>query len=63
MLQLVEQGIRHDLRMKRGNIKENDNLNKIQKSTGKVIQQRNSKLYQKQLSSNRYILFGSSRKS
>lgn len=48
-LQLVEQGIRHDLRMKRGNIKENDNLNKIQKSTGKVIQQRNSKLYQKQL--------------
>ena len=49
ILQSLELGIKQDLRMKRGNIKENSNLDQIQKKKGIQIQQRNSKMYTKEL--------------
>ena len=49
VLQMIEQGMKQDLRMKRGNVKESSNLDKIQSKTGKVIQERNSRMYVKQL--------------
>ena len=49
VLQSLEVGIKQDLRMRRGNIKEDSNLNSIQKSKGIKIQQRNSKMYTKEL--------------
>ena len=39
----------HDLRMRRGNIKENKNLNTIEKKKNIKIEQRNSKMYTKEL--------------
>ena len=45
----METSIQHDLQMRRGNIKETQNLNHIEKKTKKVITQRNSKLYSKNL--------------
>ena len=49
ILQSLELGIKQDLQMKRGNIKENSNLDKIQKKKGIIIQARNSKMYTKEL--------------
>ena len=49
ILQGLEIGIKQDLRMRRGNIKEDSNLNSIQKKQGIKIQQRNSKMYTKEL--------------
>jgi len=49
VLQQVSQGIKQDLRMRRGNIKEEQNLNKIQKTKHMKIDQRNSKMYTKAL--------------
>ena len=49
VLQSLEVGIKQDLRMRRGNIKEDSNLNSIQKKKGIQIQQRNSKMYTKEL--------------
>jgi len=49
ILQSLEVGIKQDLRMRRGNIKENSNLDSIQKENGIKIQQRNSKMYTKEL--------------
>jgi len=49
ILQSLEVGIKQDLRMRRGNIKENYNLDSIQKKKGIQIQQRNSKMYTKEL--------------
>ena len=49
MLQQVSQGMKQDLRMRRGNIKEQQNLNKIQATKHIKIDQRNSKMYTKEL--------------
>ena len=49
ILQSLEVGIKQDLCMRRGNIKEDSNLNSIQKKKGIQIQQRNSKMYTKEL--------------
>jgi hypothetical protein len=49
ILKTMETSIQHDLQMRRGNIKETQNLNHIEKKTKKVITQRNSKLYSKNL--------------
>lgn len=49
MLQQVSQGMKQDLRMRRGNIKEQQNLNKIQTTKHMKIDQRNSKMYTKEL--------------
>ena len=57
VLQSLEVGIKQDLRMRRGNIKENSNLDSIQKKKGIQIQQRNSKMYTKELHrSDKYCL-------
>ena len=52
VLESLSTGIKHDLRMRRGNIKETMNINKIQKQMGVDIEQRNSKMYTKELYSN-----------
>lgn len=49
ILQSLESGIKQDLRMKRGNIKENSNLNTIQSQKKITIEKRNSKMYTKEL--------------
>ena len=49
ILQQVSLGIKQDLRMRRGNIKEQQNLNKIQTTKHIKIDQRNSKMYTKEL--------------
>ena len=49
ILSLVSDGIKQDLRMRRGNIKENTNLNTIQKKKNIQINQRNSRMYTKEL--------------
>jgi hypothetical protein len=49
ILQCLESGIKQDLQMKRGNIKENSNLNVIQSKNKIVIDKRNSKMYTKEL--------------
>jgi len=49
ILQRLDTKIKQDLRMRRGNIKENANLDQIQKKKGITIQQRNSKMYTKEL--------------
>ena len=48
-LSLIQEDIKKDLRMSRGNIKENSNLNKVQKKHGIEIGSRNSKMYKKLL--------------
>jgi len=47
--QLISQGIKQDLQMRRGNIKENKNLDKIQSTKQIKIDQRNSRMYTKEL--------------
>jgi hypothetical protein len=49
ILQSLGSGIKQDLQMRRGNIKEHKNLNTIQTNKGIDIQQRNSKMYTKEL--------------
>lgn len=49
ILQKVSQSIKRDLRMRRGNIKENKNLDKIQSTKHIKITQRNSRMYVKEL--------------
>jgi len=49
VLQSLESGIKQDLQMKRGNIKENSNLNTIQGQKKITIEKRNSKMYTKEL--------------
>jgi hypothetical protein len=57
ILQSIEVGIKQDLRMRRGNIKENANLNTIQKKIGKAVTHRNSRMYSKELyRSDKYVL-------
>lgn len=49
--------MKHDLRMRRGNIKEDTNLDKIQKKENIQITQRNSKMYTKELyRCDRYVI-------
>lgn len=48
-LQKLNVEIKKDLQMKRGNIKENNNLNIIQKKRNIIIGSRNSKMYEKVL--------------
>ena len=43
----IEPSIKHDLRMRRGNVRENKLLNTTQHKIGKKIGQRNSQLFQK----------------
>jgi nitrogen fixation protein len=43
----LESGIKHDLQMRRGNVKEEQNLNLTQKKEKIVIKERNSKMYNK----------------
>lgn len=45
----LDNSVEQDLRMKRGNIKENSNLNKTQTNQNIVIEKRNSQMYQKEL--------------
>lgn len=45
----LEGSVKQDLRMKRGNIKEDDNLNKTQIKRNIVIDSRNSQMYEKEL--------------
>tara|TARA_B100001094_G_scaffold271941_1_gene277503 strand:+ start:7691 stop:8473 length:783 start_codon:yes stop_codon:yes gene_type:complete len=45
----LESSVEQDLRMRRGNIKENSNLNKTQTKQNIVIEKRNSQMYEKQL--------------
>jgi hypothetical protein len=49
VLQSLLSNMKQDLRMRRGNIKEDINLNKIQKKENIQIDQRNSKMYTKEL--------------
>ena len=48
-LELIGESIKKDLMMRRGNIKENNNLDKIQKKRKIKIGERNSKMYEKVL--------------
>jgi len=48
-LQVLESSLKQDLQMKRGNIKENDNLDQIQQKRGMSIGSRNSQMYVKEL--------------
>jgi len=52
VLQSLEVVIKQDLGMRRGNIKEDTNLNSIQKKNGIQIKQRNSRMYTKELHRN-----------
>ena len=49
VLELLRNYIQKDLRMKRGNVKENTNLNTLQKKSNITIEQRNSRMYTKEL--------------
>ena len=49
VLQTLETSIKKDLRMRRGNIKENSNLDVIQKKKNITVGQRNSQMYTKEL--------------
>ena len=49
VLQTLETSIKKDLRMRRGNIKENSNLDVIQKKKNISVGQRNSQMYTKEL--------------
>jgi len=49
MLQLVQQSMKQDLQIRRGNIKESSNLNKIQSQIKMDITERNSRMYTKEL--------------
>lgn len=48
-LKILEESIKKDLMIRRGNIKENNNLDKIQKKRKIIIGERNSKMYEKEL--------------
>ena len=48
-LQVLESSLKQDLQMKRGNIKENQNLNHIQKKRDMSIGSRNSQMFVKEL--------------
>jgi len=48
-LEGLNESMKHDIRMSRGNIKENNNLNIIQSKKNIKINQRNSKIYAKDL--------------
>jgi hypothetical protein len=57
ILQSISSGIKNDLQMRRGNIKEDSNLNKIQDKKNIKIDQRNSKMYTKELlRTDKYII-------
>ena len=45
----LEGSVKQDLRMKRGNIKEDNNLDKTEKKSNIVITDRNSQMYEKLL--------------
>ena len=49
VLESISQYIQKDLRMKRGNVKENTNLNKLQTKKNIQVEQRNSRMYTKEL--------------
>ena len=49
VLQTLLNSMKQDLRMRRGNVKENKNLDKIQSEQKITINQRNSKMYTKEL--------------
>ena len=49
VLQTLLNSMKQDLRMRRGNVKENKNLDKIQSEQKITISQRNSKMYTKEL--------------
>ena len=56
----LESSVKQDLRMKRGNIKEDKNLDKTQQKRNIVIDSRNSQMYEKELHidpEGRYIVF------
>ena len=48
-LKCLESSVKQDIRMKRGNIKENSNLDKTQAKRNIVIKERNSKMYEREL--------------
>lgn len=48
-LKCLETSVKQDIRMKRGNIKENSNLDKTQAKNNIIIRERNSKMYTKEL--------------
>jgi len=48
-LKFLETSVKQDIRMKRGNIKENSNLDKTQAKNNIVIRERNSKMYEQEL--------------
>jgi hypothetical protein len=48
-LKCLESAVKQDIRMKRGNIKENSNLDKTQATNNIVIRERNSKMYEREL--------------
>ena len=52
ILKSIEESIKKDLMMKRGNMKENLNLNTLQKKNNIKIEGRNSKMYSKHLFTN-----------
>jgi hypothetical protein len=49
VLKSISHYIQKDLRMKRGNVKENTNLNTLQKKSKIKVEQRNSRMYTKEL--------------
>ena len=49
VLEFLRNYIQKDLRMRRGNVKENTNLNTLQKKSNITIEQRNSRMYTKEL--------------
>ncbi len=56
----LESSVKQDLRMKRGNIKEDKNLDKTQQKRNIVIDSRNSQMYEKELHidpEGRYVVF------
>ena len=48
-LKCLESAVKQDIRMKRGNIKENSNLDKTQSKNNIIIKDRNSKMYEREL--------------
>ncbi len=48
-LKCLESSVKQDIRMKRGNIKENSNLDKTQAKNNIVIRERNLKMYEREL--------------
>ena len=49
ILKCLESSVKQDIRMKRGNIKENSNLDKTQAKRNIIIKERNSKMYEREL--------------